>query len=70
MLLTAFLVIQAGLEFLGVLILIGIAAGMTFGILSYGGNGREELEIELSELREKMKTLDAKVEDIGRRIKA
>jgi len=36
-LLAIVLVTQVGLEFLGVLILLGVAVAMTFGVMSYGG---------------------------------
>lgn len=54
--------LQGGMEFFGVLILLGIAGIMTFGIMNYGGNGT--LSNELDQLKETVRELDEKIEEI------
>jgi hypothetical protein len=54
--------LQGGMEFFGILILLGIAIGVTFGILNYSGNG--SLTSELDHLKETVSELDVKIDEL------
>jgi hypothetical protein len=64
-LLSVVLVTQVGVEFLAILILLGIAVAMTFAVMSFGRERpRKEIDAELIELREKVKALNAQVDEM------
>jgi hypothetical protein len=56
------ILLTGGMEFFGILILLGIAAVMTFGIMNYGGNGT--ITSELDQLKETVKELDDKIDEL------
>ena len=58
----AMIFLKGGMEFFGILILLGIAGGMSIVILNYEGNGSHSGELD--QLRETVKELDEKIEEI------
>ena len=58
------LILQMGMEFMGIMILLGVAMVMTVVILQYEEKPKvEELE-EIEELRASVKSLEAKIEEL------
>ena len=59
------LMLRGGIEFNSILILLGIACGMTVVILRYGRNGRVEgLNGEISELRSTVVEMNERIEKL------
>lgn len=58
------LILQMGMEFMGIMILLGVAMVMTVVILQYEEKPKvEELE-EIEDLRASVKSLEAKIEEL------
>ncbi len=58
------LILQIGMEFMGIMILLGVAAAMTVVILQYEEKPKvEELE-EIEDLRASVKSLEEKIEEL------
>jgi len=60
------LMLRVGMEFFGILILIGIAAAMTFVILGYEEKQSEEDKEEIETLRASVKSLEEKIERLNK----
>lgn len=58
------LILQIGMEFFGILILLGIAAAMTIVILQYEEKPRVEEQEEIESLRASVKSLEEKIEEL------
>lgn len=58
------LILQIGMEFFGIIILLGIAAAMTFVILQYEDKPSAEDKEEIDDLRASVKSLEEKIEQL------
>ena len=58
------LMLQVGMEFFGVLILLAIAAAMTVVILQYEEKPKVEEMEEIDDLRASVKSLEEKIEEL------
>jgi len=58
------LMLQVGMEFFGVLILLAIAAGMTWLILQYEEKPKVEEMEEIDDLRASVRSLEEKIEEL------
>lgn len=58
------LILQIGIEFFGIIILLGIAAAMTFVILQYEDKPSAEDKEEIDDLRASVKSLEEKIEQL------
>ena len=60
------LILQIGMEFMGIMILLGVAAVMTVVILQYEDKPNVEGFTEVEELRASVKSLEEKIEELTR----
>lgn len=58
------LILQIGIEFFGIIILLGIAAAITFVILQYEEKPSAEDKEEIDDLRASVKSLEEKIEQL------
>ena len=58
------LILQIGMEFMGIMILLGIAAVMTVIILQYEEKPKVEEMEEIDDLRASVKSLEEKIEEL------
>ena len=58
------LILQIGMEFFGILILLGIAGAMTIVILQYEDKPKVEEMEEIDDLRASVKSLEEKIEEL------
>ena len=58
------LILQIGMEFMGIMILLGIAAVMTVIILQYEEKPKVEEMEEIDDLRASVRSLEEKIEEL------
>lgn len=62
------LVLRLGIEFLGIIILLGVAILMTFVILGYDSEKKVERRDEIDQIHASIKSLEEKIEDISKQL--
>jgi len=58
------LILQIGMEFMGIMILLGVAVAMTIVILQYEEKPKVEEMEEIEDLRASVKSLEEKIEEL------